>query len=57
VNLSARQLAQPGLAERLAELLERSGLEPGNLCLEITESVMMEDAEVVIGVVAARSSV
>ena len=51
VNLSARQLAQPGLAERLAEVLERSGLDPGNLCLEITESVMMEDAEAVISVV------
>jgi diguanylate cyclase (GGDEF)-like protein len=51
VNLSARQLAQPGLAERLAQVLERSGLAPANLCLEITESVMMEDADAVISVV------
>ncbi|MGH8977747.1 MAG: putative bifunctional diguanylate cyclase/phosphodiesterase, partial [Acidimicrobiia bacterium] len=51
VNLSARQLAQPGLAERLAEVLERSGLAPEDLCLEITESVMMEDADAVISVV------
>ena len=51
VNLSARQLAQPGLAERLSEVIERSGVEPENLCLEITESVLMEDADAVISVV------
>jgi diguanylate cyclase (GGDEF)-like protein/PAS domain S-box-containing protein len=51
VNLSARQLAQPGLADDLAEMIERSGVEPQNLCLEITESVLMDDAEAVIGVV------
>jgi diguanylate cyclase (GGDEF)-like protein/PAS domain S-box-containing protein len=51
VNLSARQLAQPGLAERLADVVERSGVDPQNLCLEITESVLMEDAEAVISVV------
>ena len=28
VNLSARQLAQPGLAERLSEVIERSGVAP-----------------------------
>jgi diguanylate cyclase (GGDEF)-like protein/PAS domain S-box-containing protein len=51
VNLSARQLAQPGLAERLAAVIERTGVDPQNLCLEITESVLMEDAEAVISVV------
>jgi diguanylate cyclase (GGDEF)-like protein/PAS domain S-box-containing protein len=51
VNLSARQLAQPGLAERLSEVIERSGVIPENLCLEITESVLMEDADAVISVV------
>jgi diguanylate cyclase (GGDEF)-like protein/PAS domain S-box-containing protein len=51
VNLSARQLAQPGLEEHLAAILGRFDLEPSNLCLEITESVLMEDAEAVIGVV------
>jgi diguanylate cyclase (GGDEF)-like protein/PAS domain S-box-containing protein len=45
VNLSARQLAQPDLAERVASALERSGALPSNICLEITESVLMDDAE------------
>jgi diguanylate cyclase (GGDEF)-like protein/PAS domain S-box-containing protein len=45
VNLSARQLAQPDLAERVASALERTGALPSNICLEITESVLMDDAE------------
>jgi diguanylate cyclase (GGDEF)-like protein len=45
VNLSARQVAHPGFADRLAETLERSGLEPERLSLEITETVLMEEAE------------
>jgi EAL domain-containing protein (putative c-di-GMP-specific phosphodiesterase class I) len=51
VNLSARQLAQPGLVDRLAAVIEHTGITPHNLCLEITESVLMEDAEAVISVV------
>ena len=53
VNLSARQLAQVDLVERVAESLERHGLPPGVLCLEITESVLMEDAEWSIGSIRA----
>jgi EAL domain-containing protein (putative c-di-GMP-specific phosphodiesterase class I) len=45
VNLSARQVANPGFAARLAETLEQSGLEPERLSLEITETVLMEEAE------------
>src|SRR5205814_4553214 len=51
VNLSARQLAQPDLAERAAEVIGRTGVEPSNLCFEITESVLMDDADSVIGVI------
>ncbi|MDQ1520444.1 MAG: hypothetical protein QOI55_1517, partial [Actinomycetota bacterium] len=47
-NLSARQLAQPDLAERVGAALERSGATPSNLCLEITESVLMDDAATTI---------
>ena len=43
VNLSARQLVSSGLTELVAGALEDSGLDPGLLCLEITESVLMED--------------
>jgi EAL domain-containing protein (putative c-di-GMP-specific phosphodiesterase class I) len=45
VNLSARQVAQRSLSEKLAAALERTGLAPERLSLEITESVLMEEAE------------
>jgi diguanylate cyclase (GGDEF)-like protein/PAS domain S-box-containing protein len=45
VNLSARQLIRPELHEILARALEESGLGPGQLCLEITESVLLDDAQ------------
>jgi diguanylate cyclase (GGDEF)-like protein len=45
VNLSARQVAQPDLLNRIKEALENSKLNPHCLKLEITESVVMENAE------------
>jgi EAL domain-containing protein (putative c-di-GMP-specific phosphodiesterase class I) len=45
VNLSARQLAQPSLAQEVAQVLQETGLPPHLLKLEITESVVMGDAE------------
>lgn len=48
VNLSARQFQQPGLLNEVREALEESGLAPENLMLEITESVVMDDAEATI---------
>src|SRR5215210_6248079 len=45
VNLSARQVAQPDLLERIKEALAASKLNPHCLKLEITESVVMENAE------------
>jgi diguanylate cyclase len=45
VNVSARQLQDSALAHDVAAALERSGLDPQNLTLEITESVLMEDVE------------
>jgi EAL domain-containing protein (putative c-di-GMP-specific phosphodiesterase class I) len=45
VNLSARQVAQPDLLERIKEALLTSKLNPHCLKLEITESVVMENAE------------
>ena len=49
VNLSARQFRDRGLVARVGEILERTGLEPSRLELEITESVVMHDADAVIG--------
>ena len=45
VNLSARQVAQPNLLDRIKEALDNSKLNPHCLKLEITESVVMENAE------------
>lgn len=44
VNLSARQLAQPDLADEVRRILEQCDVSPSNLTLEITESVVMENA-------------
>jgi diguanylate cyclase (GGDEF)-like protein/PAS domain S-box-containing protein len=43
VNLSAVQLARPELIGSVQRALSASNLDPGNLCLEITESVLMGD--------------
>ena len=42
VNLSARQLSRPELADVVAGALEASGLAPGALTLEVTETALME---------------
>jgi diguanylate cyclase (GGDEF)-like protein/PAS domain S-box-containing protein len=44
VNLSARQLSDPDLVDVVARALSDSGLPPHLLCLEVTETVVMEDA-------------
>jgi diguanylate cyclase (GGDEF)-like protein/PAS domain S-box-containing protein len=43
VNLSARQFQQPGLAEEIEEIVALVGVDPAQLCLEITESLAMQD--------------
>jgi EAL domain-containing protein (putative c-di-GMP-specific phosphodiesterase class I) len=43
VNISARQFHQPNLCDRLLELLDESGLPPGSVELEITESMAVSD--------------
>jgi diguanylate cyclase (GGDEF)-like protein len=45
VNLSARQLQQEGLDHLVAGVLERTGLDPACLELEITESLALQDPE------------
>ena len=45
VNLSARQLSAPGLVDRVAGVLREYDLPARALSLEITESVLMDDAE------------
>lgn len=45
VNVSARQLADDDLYDVVAEALSRSGLAPGRLTLEVTETAVMQDAD------------
>ena len=51
VNLSARQLAQPDLTDHVADVISRNGVRPENLTFEITESVLMDDADAVMRVI------
>jgi diguanylate cyclase (GGDEF)-like protein len=44
VNISARQLQQPGLVEEIGAVLRDTRLDPSTLRLEITETVVMHDA-------------
>jgi diguanylate cyclase (GGDEF)-like protein/PAS domain S-box-containing protein len=43
VNLSPRQLIEPGFSALVDEVLAVSGLDPARLVLEVTESVLVED--------------
>jgi diguanylate cyclase (GGDEF)-like protein len=44
VNLSAKQFQNPNLVQEISQALAESGLAAGSLKLEITESVVMQDA-------------
>ncbi|MFL5427530.1 MAG: EAL domain-containing protein [Myxococcales bacterium] len=44
VNLSGQQVLQPDLVEQIEETLHLTGLDPRTLRLEITESVLVENA-------------
>lgn len=45
VNLSGKQFSQPGLSEQIKQILQDTRLDPYSLKLEITESVIVENAE------------
>jgi EAL domain-containing protein (putative c-di-GMP-specific phosphodiesterase class I) len=49
VNLSPRQFRERDLARSVAQVLERTGLSPRYLELEVTEGSVMENAEIAIG--------
>jgi diguanylate cyclase (GGDEF)-like protein len=48
VNVSGHQLNHESLVSDIRHILANSGLEPENLVLEITESVLMSDIDVVV---------
>ncbi len=45
VNLSARQFQHAGLVEDIEDVLQATGVDPTQLCLEITESLAMDKVE------------
>ena len=45
MNLSVRQFTQRDLEATVAQTLAAAGIEPSSLCLEITESVLLEEPE------------
>jgi diguanylate cyclase (GGDEF)-like protein/PAS domain S-box-containing protein len=48
VNLSAGQLGQTELVDDVARILAESGAEPSGLCIEITETLLMQDTPTTI---------
>ena len=51
INVSARQLVSPDYVGSLTRVLHRTAMDPHHLILEITESVFLEDSELVTTVV------
>jgi diguanylate cyclase (GGDEF)-like protein/PAS domain S-box-containing protein len=56
VNVSGRQLQHPAFAADVAAVLESTGLAPQLLTLELTESVLMQDAEAATAVLVELKS-
>lgn len=50
VNLSMVQIVQKDIVDTIEEALKESGLNPGNLVLEVTEGIAIHDYKNVIGV-------
>lgn len=53
VNLSAKQFSDPNLLQTVSNILEQSKIDPINLELEITESIIMDDVEAAIKIMEA----
>jgi len=56
VNLSPRQLAEPGLPADVARALQATRVQPGLVWLEITETALMRDAESAVRALGALRS-
>jgi EAL domain-containing protein (putative c-di-GMP-specific phosphodiesterase class I) len=52
VNVSGRQIAQPAFAGQVSDIVAATGLAPHTLGLEITESVLIEEADAPMTVLA-----
>ena len=52
VNLSRRMLADPGTATWLSQRLAAGGIDPHRLCVEVTETALMQDPQMAQQVIA-----
>ena len=57
VNVSGRELSDPGLPGRVAEMVRRHGLRPPQLCLEITETALIAEVGDVQETLSALSAI
>jgi diguanylate cyclase (GGDEF)-like protein/PAS domain S-box-containing protein len=55
VNLSGQQLADPTLVERVASSIQRHGIVPSQLCLEVTETALVGELGTAATTLAALS--
>ena len=51
VNISGKQFSQPDLIKQIKQILHETGLDARSLKLEITESVLMENAESAVAMI------
>jgi len=56
VNLSGKHFQQATLIDEVADVLKKTGIDPTNVILEITESVAMEGAETTIEILTKLKS-
>jgi diguanylate cyclase (GGDEF)-like protein len=45
VNVSPRQLADPDFVDNVRDIVTEAGIDPGELCLEVTESALFSDPD------------
>ncbi len=56
VNLSPLQLSSPQLLEQVQQALQRHGISPGKLILEVTESTVMRDSDASLALLHALAA-
>jgi diguanylate cyclase len=49
INLSARQFRQADLVDQYRKVIQETGIDPGRLELELTESTIMKDIDIAVG--------
>ena len=56
VNVSVRQLLGPRFGPTVAEVLQRTGIDPGRLVLEVTEGIFIQNADRALAVLGELKS-